>query len=147
MFLVHLWQTRDLAQGEAPPLTANTLEGVPVDLGSHTDWPVLVHFWATWCPVCGLEASAIDQLSQKHSVVTVAMQSGRDKEVSDYLRQHELQFTTINDPDGELSAAWRVKGLPTSYIVDKDKQIRFVSVGYTPELTLRLRLWLAGKTW
>jgi thiol-disulfide isomerase/thioredoxin len=147
LFLIHLWQTRDSVKGEAPPLLAHTLDGQPIDLMSHKELPVLIHFWSTWCPVCGLEASTIDQLSKDHAVVTVAMQSGQDQEVNNYLQEHELGFSTINDPQGRISSAWRVKGLPTSYIVDKDHKIRFVSVGYTPELTLRLRLWLAEKAW
>jgi peroxiredoxin len=147
LFVVHLWQTWDLAKGVAPPLVAKNLNGELVDLVDHTNWPVLIHFWATWCPVCGLESSAINDLSQQHSVVTVAMRSGSDRELSDYMRKHELEFTTINDSEGRLSSAWHVKGVPTSYIVDKDRNIRFISVGYTPELTLRFRLWLAEKIW
>ncbi|MES9979331.1 MAG: protein disulfide oxidoreductase [Candidatus Thiodiazotropha sp. 6PLUC5] len=147
LFLIHLWQTRNLVEGVAPTLMANTLNGLPVDLTSYSDGPVLLHFWATWCPVCKVENSTIDQLSEDHSVLTVAMQSGSDQEVSDYLKEHELGFKTINDPSGKLSSLWRVKGLPTSLIIDKDRNIRFVSVGYTPELTLRLRLWLAELDW
>ncbi|MCG7982693.1 MAG: protein disulfide oxidoreductase [Candidatus Thiodiazotropha lotti] len=142
LFLIHLWQTRDLVAGLAPPLSANSLEGLPVDLDTLGSEPVVVHFWATWCPVCKLEAPAIDDLAEDHKVVTVAMQSGQAAEVSDYLEANELGFTTINDPQGKLSSNWRVRGLPTSYIIDENRQVRFVSVGYTPELTLRLRLWL-----
>lgn len=147
LFLIHLWQTRNLVQGVAPPLIANTLDGLPVDLTSHKGGPVLLHFWASWCPVCKVEASTIDQLSEDYSVLTVAMQSGQDQEVKAYLREHELGFTTVNDPSGILSSDWRVRGLPTSFIIDKDSNIRFVSVGYTPEVTLRLRLWLAERDW
>ena len=142
LFLIHLWQTRDLVEGVAPPLSADSLDGLPIDLSSLGGEPVVVHFWATWCPVCKLEAPAIDELAEDHKVVTVAMQSGQAAEVSDYLEANDLGFTTINDPQGKLSNAWRVRGLPTSYIIDENRQVRFVSVGYTPELTLRLRLWL-----
>lgn len=142
LFLIHLWQTRDLIEGAAPSLSATTLDGLPFDLGSHNDGPVLVHFWASWCPVCKLEAASIQRLSEDYQVVTVAMQSGKESEVIEYLKAHELSFTTINDPMGRLASAWRVKGVPTSYLIDKDHNVRFVTVGYTPELTLRLRLWL-----
>jgi hypothetical protein len=70
------------------------------------------------------------------------MQSGREPEVKAYLQEHELGFTTINDPKGKISSAWRVNGVPTSYILDKDRHVKFVSIGYTPEFSLRLRLWL-----
>jgi thiol-disulfide isomerase/thioredoxin len=142
LFLIHLWQTRDLVEGVAPPLSGDSLQGVPVDLDALGDEPIVVHFWATWCPVCKLEGPAIEQLAEDHQVVTVAMQSGQAEEVSDYLQSNDLEFTTINDPQGKLASAWHVRGLPTSYIIDENRQVRFVSVGYTPALTLRLRLWL-----
>jgi thiol-disulfide isomerase/thioredoxin len=143
LFLIHLWQTRNLVVGDAPPLTGQTLAGENFDLAQFADGPVLIHFWASWCPVCGLEASSIDDLSRSHRVITVAMQSGSAQAVREHLQARSLGFSTINDVDGDIAAAWRVKGLPTSYIVDKDLKIRFVTVGYTPELTLRLRLWLS----
>jgi thiol-disulfide isomerase/thioredoxin len=142
LFLIHLWQTRNLVEGEAPPLSGISLQGIPINMESIGSEPVVVHFWATWCPVCKLEGPAIEQLAEDHKVVTVAMQSGEATEVSDYLKNNDLGFTTINDPQGKLASAWRVRGLPTSYIIDENHQVRFVSVGYTPELTLRMRLWL-----
>ncbi|MEW8083976.1 MAG: hypothetical protein AB2823_00275 [Candidatus Thiodiazotropha endolucinida] len=53
------------------------------------------------------------------------------------------RFPVINDPDGKLASAWRVTGVPTSYIIGRDGRVRFSSVGYTLPLTLRMRLWLA----
>ncbi len=143
LFLVHLWQTRDLVVGDAPALVGETLAGENFDLSAVGNRPVLIHFWATWCPVCGVEADSIDSLSQAYPVITVAMQSGSAREVREHLQAHDLGFNTINDADGRIATDWHVKGLPTSYIVDKDMKIRFVTVGYTPELTLRLRLWLS----
>jgi hypothetical protein len=71
------------------------------------------------------------------------MQSGSEGDVSQYLKQHHVQIPVINDPDGKLSGAWRVRGVPTSYIVGSDGRIKFSTVGFTYPLTLRMRLWLA----
>ncbi len=76
-------------------------------------------------------------------MVTVAMQSGSENDVTEFLRQNQLRFPVINDPDGKLSSAWRVTGVPTSYIIGGDGRVRFSSVGFTLPLTLRMRLWLA----
>jgi peroxiredoxin len=142
LFLLHLWQTRNLVEGDAPPLTGQTLSGVRFELAKQTEWPLLVHFWATWCPVCKLETGGIVSLSQDYPVVTVAMQSGSEKDVRQFLDQEGFQLPVINDSDGSLAAAWGVSGVPTSYVVDQDGRIRFTSVGYTLPLTLRMRLWL-----
>ncbi|MES9970604.1 MAG: protein disulfide oxidoreductase [Candidatus Thiodiazotropha sp.] len=142
VYLIHLWQTRDLVEGVAPALSGQTLQGERFDLSKQTQWPLLVHFWATWCPVCKFESGGIASLSQNYPVVTVAMQSGSDRELREFLDQRELQLPVISDSDGSLAAAWAVKGVPTTYIIDADSRIRFTSVGYTLPLTLRIRLWL-----
>ncbi|WP_316365235.1 protein disulfide oxidoreductase [Candidatus Thiodiazotropha sp. CDECU1] len=142
VYLIHLWQTRDLVEGVAPALSGETLHGERFDLGRQTQGPLLVHFWATWCPVCKLESGGIASLSRDYPVVTVAMQSGSQRDVREFLDQQKLQLPVINDSDGSLAAAWGVTGVPTSYIVDGEGRIRFTSVGFTLPLTLRMRLWL-----
>jgi peroxiredoxin len=106
---------------------------------------VLVHFWATWCPICRTEQDTINAIARDTpNVITVAMQSGSRDEVEKYLKQQGLSFPVLNDPDGRIAAAWGVHAVPASFIIDPDGQIRFVEIGYTTETGLRLRLWLAA---
>jgi peroxiredoxin len=104
-----------------------------------------VHFWATWCPICRTEQGSIAAIAQDHpDVITVAMQSGTPQEVSRYMQEQGIAFPVVNDPDGIISRAWGVHAVPASFIIAPDGQIRFVEVGYTTGMGLRLRLWLAG---
>jgi len=64
--------------------------------------------------------------------------------VSQYMRENGLDFPVLLDESGLLSVAWGVRGVPSSFIIDADGQIRHLAVGYTTELGLRFRLWLAG---
>jgi thiol:disulfide interchange protein len=73
---VQWWKARPLVTGAAPPLAGVTLDGQVFDLAGLAGRPVLVHFWASWCPVCGLMDGAVAAIAQDHAVVTVAMQSG-----------------------------------------------------------------------
>ncbi|MEW8027200.1 MAG: protein disulfide oxidoreductase [Candidatus Thiodiazotropha sp.] len=143
VILIHFWQTRDLAEGSAPALSGYTLQGEWFDMDKQAEWPLLVHFWASWCPVCKIESEGIESLSKDYPVVTVAMQSGSESDVTNFLKQQQLQIPVINDPEGKLAGAWRVRGVPTSYIIGRDGKVRFSSVGFTLPLTLRMRLWLA----
>jgi thiol-disulfide isomerase/thioredoxin len=145
LYLVHLWQTRDSVQGPAPALSAQLLSGAPFSLETPRDKPLLIYFWATWCPVCKLTSSNIDALTDSHQVVTVAMQSGDADAIAAYLREKGLHFPVIADPQGRISSVWRVKGVPTVYLVDTHGDIRFVSVGYISTLGIKARLWLAGS--
>ncbi|MFZ3018451.1 MAG: protein disulfide oxidoreductase [Gallionella sp.] len=140
---IRAWQQRDVVSGAAPSLAGTLLDGTDYKLPHHR--PVLVHFWATWCPVCSAEQGSIQSIAQgDYEVVTVVMQSGSPADVARHMAEQRLDFPVLNDADGRISAAWGVHAVPASFIVDRDGQIRFVEIGYTTEIGLRLRLWLAS---
>lgn len=142
---IRAWQQRDMISGPAPALQGLTLAGRPYKLPAHPGKPVLVHFWATWCPICRAEQGAIAAIARDHAnVITVAMQSGSAEEVLRHMREQEIDFPVVNDSDGMLSSAWGVHAVPASFIIAPDGRISFVEVGYTTGIGLRLRLWLAG---
>jgi len=143
ILLVHSWQTRNVLEGQAPPLSARLISGEEFSLATPRERPILVYFWATWCPVCRLTSGSVDALAKQSPVITIAMQSGDEAAVAAQLEDKALSFPVLNDPQGLLSKAWGVKGVPTIYILDKEGKIRFVSVGYASSLGLRVRLWLA----
>lgn len=143
---VHWYRAQALIEGSAPALQGRLVaDGQPASLQFPTDGPLLVHFWATWCPVCKLEEGTINALSQRYSVLSVAMQSGHADEVGGYLKAHELSFPTIADPSGAIAAEWGVQAVPVSFILDRNGRIRYRSVGYSTGLGLRARLWLAAE--
>ncbi len=141
---VRAWQQSGVASGPAPALTGVLLDGKPVALTAFAGRPVLVHFWATWCPICRAEQGSIEALARDTPVITVAMQSGAHAAVAQHMRNETLSFPVLNDPDGVLATQWGVRAVPASFIVDGAGQIRYVEVGYTTGIGLRLRLWLAG---
>lgn len=141
---VRLWMQRDVVSGEAPNIMAQLLSGQSFDLYQSKQRPILIHFWATWCPVCKLEQSNIENISKDHALISIVMQSGNDKEIKEYMFKENLTFKVINDEMGTLSKKYNVRGVPVSFVVDKENKIKFVEVGYSTELGLRLRLWWAG---
>ncbi len=141
---IRAWQQSGIASGSAPALAGVLLDGKPVALTAFAGRPVLVHFWASWCPICSAEQGSIDALARDTPVITVAMQSGGRDAVVQHMRKEALSFPVLNDPDGLIAAQWGVRAVPASFVVDGTGQIRFVEVGYTTGIGLRLRLWLAG---
>ncbi len=103
--------------------------------------PLLIHFWATWCPICELEASNIEKVSKNYQVVTIATQSGNEKEIKKYLEKNNLTFKVVNDENGFLTKQFNIKAFPTTFIYDKNQNLNFSEVGYTSTLGLYLRMW------
>ena len=142
---IRVWQQRDMPDGMAPPLSGTQIDGNAYTLPVRPAHPMLVQFWATWCSICRVEQGSIDSIARDHpGTITVAMQSGSNAAVGKHMAEQDLHFPVVNDPAGRLAAAWGVHAVPASFVVGTDGRIRFVEVGYTSELGLRLRLWLAG---
>jgi thiol-disulfide isomerase/thioredoxin len=146
---VQLWQARDLPVGPAPALAGTLVDGRAASLAetlrAADGKPVLVAFWATWCPVCKAEEGNIDAVARDWPTLTVAMQSGDAAAVAKHLRERDLGFTAVVDADGRLAADWKVRGVPTHFIVDGRGIVRFQLVGYATGLGLRARLWWAQR--
>lgn len=139
---IQWWQARDLVAGTAPPLVGHLLDGTPYQLDV-THGPYLVHFWATWCPVCRLEQDSIARIAAGAPVITVATTSGDAQEVAAYLAEHGLAIPVLMDEGGGIARSWGVRGVPATFVVDVDGGVRFAGLGYSTELGLRFRLWLA----
>lgn len=136
---------RDIVTGPAPAFAGTQIDGTPVALAQYRGAPVLIHFWATWCPICKAEQGSIAAIAQDHRVIAIAMQSGGAATVAQYLREQRWAVPVLVDEDGTLARAYGVRGVPASFVVDGTGIIRNVEVGYTTEWGLRLRLWWAGR--
>ncbi len=122
---------------------ADTIQNTHFETNTTINKPILIHFWATWCPTCKLEAGNIERLSQHFNVITVAVKSGSDTEISDYLKTHDFSFDVINDHNGFLASKFKVAAFPTTFIYDSKGNLAFSEVGYTSTLGLYLRMWWA----
>ncbi len=142
---VRAWQQRGLAGGPAPtPVLGVTLDGRTAALERFRGRPLVVYFWATWCPVCKVQRGAVESAARHVPVLSVAMQSGGPEEVAAWARARGWTVPTIVDPDGTLARAWGVRGVPALFVLDGAGRIRYREVGYTTGWGLRARAWLAG---
>ncbi len=105
--------------------------------------PILVHFWATWCPTCKFESPNIEKVSKDYEVITIAVQSGTKEDIEKYMKEHGFTFRVVNDKDGFLSQKFNIKAFPTTLIYDKNKNLKFSDVGYTSTVGLYSRMLLS----
>ena len=144
LLAVEAFLTRGAVGMMAPPIDTTTINQQAFSLQQFKGKSAIVHFWATWCPVCKLEQSMLDNIAVDVPIITIAMQSGTADEVLNYHEQHDVTYPVINDPNGLISNQYGIQGVPASFILDGEGQIRFATHGYTTGLGLRIRLWLAG---
>ena len=105
--------------------------------------PILIHFWAIWCPTCKLEASNIEHISKYFNVITIAVNSGSSTEINKYLQENNFTFKVVNDEDSAYSSEFKISVFPTTFIYDKNKDLVFSEVGYTSTIGLYFRMWWA----
>ncbi|HEY5603925.1 MAG TPA: protein disulfide oxidoreductase [Gammaproteobacteria bacterium] len=142
---IKIYLQRDLVSGAAPPVQGVLLDGQPVSPQRLRGNPVLVYFWATWCPICKLQQGSIAAISEDHTTITIAMNSGSELDVKAFLEENKLGFPVIVDKEGAIADRFGVRGVPTSFILDPRGDIAFTEIGYTTEWGLRFRLWMAAR--
>ncbi len=137
--LVSLYKSQDLNKQKLSIETSKL-----IDKSSYTpstNKPLLLHVWATWCPVCKAEADNIQRLSEYYEVISIAVNSGTDSEIENYLLENNLNYRVINDKDGLIAKKLNVVVYPTTFIYDKEKNLVFSEVGYTSSFGLLMRMW------
>jgi len=102
--------------------------------------PIMIHFWATWCPTCKLEAGNIDRVSKYYNVVTIAVKSGSNKDIKKFLQENNLNLKVVNDKNSVYAREFNISGFPTTFIYNKNRKLIFSEVGYTSTLGLYLRM-------
>lgn len=142
--LVAVWQARDhLAAGTAPNAVLRTVRGEPVRLDSLRGKPVLLAFWAPWCPVCRLESGNLNRayrwVGDRATVILVAASYDNVSQVEASARAQALEAPVLLADDSALGA-FRVSAFPTAYFIDAEGRVKRSVSGYTTTLGLVARL-------
>ncbi len=96
---------------------------------------VLLNFWATWCPPCRREMPSMERLYQKlkdKDFIVLAINQFEDPDhVFAYTGQlgTDPTFPILFDRDSKVAELYQVKGLPTTFLIDKQGMIRYRAVG------------------
>lgn len=134
-------RSRDVPQA-LPALTVQAIGQPPQDVVALSQTqPVILYFWASWCGVCPLVSPTVDRFAQQHPVLAVALSSGSDEQLQQYVRHKDYAFAVVNDHRGHLATQFGIKATPTLVIVYQG-QVRAVTSGLTSWPGLWLRLWL-----
>ena len=123
-----------------PALKMTLLDGSAFESEALSGKPLVIHFWATWCPACKAEASNIQSLSKSYEVLSIAVRSGSDEEVASYMKKNGYDFRVFNDSEGVWAERFHVSAFPTTFIFDAHGALKFTEVGYTTTIGLESRI-------
>ncbi len=119
----------------APDFTLDLLGGGQVQLSGLRGQPVMINLWASWCPPCRAEMPAIEKVYQAYNdrglVVLAVNTTFQDNEAdaAAFVREFGLTFPIPLDRDGSVSKRYQLRGLPSTFFVDRSGIIRSVVVG------------------
>lgn len=119
----------------APPLALQDLDGETHDLIQLRGKVVLVNFWATWCPPCRREMPSMQRLKDAlagEAFEVLAVDVGEDADtIHVFTSQLDVApaFPILLDTRSRAMQAWKVAGLPTTYLVDKQGRIVASAIG------------------
>ncbi|MGB6308334.1 MAG: TlpA disulfide reductase family protein [Steroidobacteraceae bacterium] len=122
--------------GPAPAFTLTTLTGAPGALSQYKGQVVMVNFWATWCGPCQQEMPLLDQMYKKYKPAGFTLIGVNvDKEappVKELMARKPVSFPVLLDPANQVSKAYHVDEMPSSVIIDRKGEIRYIHRGYKP---------------
>lgn len=106
-----------------------------VSLADYRGQVVMINIWATWCPPCRAEMPAIQEAYQEYKdqgLVVLALNTtfqDSEADVRAFVTEFELSFPILLDRTGDVSMRYQLRGLPSTYFIDRKGVIQSVVVG------------------
>jgi len=117
-----------------PDFSLKDLDGRKVGLKQFRGKVVLLNFWTTWCSPCKEEMPPLETLHQQFKkknfvLLAISVDYGEVKPVKEFIDKHHYTFPVLLDPKCEVLDLFQVKGIPTTFIIDKKGRMVGKAVG------------------
>lgn len=142
-------QSGQVTSGLAPDFTLASFNGDTIKLSDLRGQVVIINFWASWCPPCREEAAYLEQTWQKYKdrgVFFIGIDyADTDKEALAYIDEFDITYFNGPDMGTRISQAYNMQGVPETFYVDKNGELRGIHVGplYYPTLDEKIEQLLA----
>jgi thiol-disulfide isomerase/thioredoxin len=122
----------------APTVHLRLADGRIVQPADYKGKVLLVDFWASWCPPCKTSFPALDALYREYrdrglEVLAVDVDE-RQGDADLFLTEHMHVMSVVFDPKGEAAQAFKIRGMPSSVVIDRAGNIRFTHMGYSTKV-------------
>ncbi len=117
-----------------PDLSMTAFDGTTYRLSELRGTVVLINFWASWCTTCKDEAAALEQawrqLKPRGDVLFLGLDYvDTEPEAKAYLAQYEITYPNGPDLGTRWAQAFRIRGVPETYILDKEGRLAYIKIG------------------
>ena len=117
----------------APDFQLQNLDGQTVSLGNLQGKPVLINFWATWCPPCRSEMPYIQEIYEEWAdkgLVVLAINIGESSsKAEEFMQSYNLSFTVLLDTKQDVAQKYNIQYIPTTLLINKDGIIEGGKIG------------------
>jgi cytochrome c biogenesis protein CcmG/thiol:disulfide interchange protein DsbE len=125
---------------KVPNFSLTTFEGEQIDLVDLQGNVVVLNFWASWCKPCEQEAADLETAwryyQPRGDVVFLGVDYvDTEPEALKYLEKFDITYPNGPDLGTRISQAFRIRGVPETYIIDQDNVLRSVQIGPFSSLT------------
>ena len=137
--------------GMAPDFTITSFDGETITMSELRGQVVIINFWASWCPPCREEAAYLEATWRKYQdrgVVFIGVDYvDTEKEALAYLEEFDITYFNGPDVGTRISHDYRIDGVPETYYVAKNGELRGVKIGplMPPELDEKIEELLAEQ--
>jgi peroxiredoxin len=118
----------------APDFTLQSSTGENVRLAEQRGKVVMLNFWASWCGPCRKEMPLLDAMYQRYSSAGFVLYGVNVEEdntdAKKLLKELGVTFPVLFDTESKASSLYNVDAMPTTVVIDKKGQVRYVNRGY-----------------
>jgi len=122
--------------GQAPDFTLKSRSGENLKLSEFRGEVVMLNFWASWCGPCRQEMPLLEELYQHYkplgfTILAVNVEDASSDAMA-MLKDIPVSFPVLFDSDNKVSDIYGVEAMPSTVLINRDGNIRFVHLGYLP---------------